>query len=50
MTQNKMILDTGVTARKQSESECFLQMREIWLDYVRHIKNNRISWWPYIKK
>ena len=34
MTQNRMILDMGVTARKQSESECFRQMREIWLSYV----------------
>ena len=50
MTNRKMILVTGVTARKRSESECFLQMCEIWLNYVRHIENNRISWWPYIKK
>ena len=50
MAKKKMILVTGVTARKQFKSECFLQIYEIWLNYVRHIKNNRISWWPYIKK
>ena len=50
MTKKKMILVTGVTARKRSESECFLQMCEICLNYVRHIKNNRISWWPNIDK
>ena len=50
MAKKKMILVTGVTARKRSESECFLQIYEIWLNYVRHIKKNRISWWPYIKK
>ena len=50
MTKKKMILVTGVTARKPSESECFLQMCEILLKYVQLIKTNRISWWPYIKK
>ena len=50
MTKKKMILVMEITARKRSESECFLQMCEIWLNYVRHIKNNRISWLPYIKK
>ena len=48
--KKEMILVTGVTGRKRSESECFLQMCEIWLNYVRHIKNNRISWWPNIEK
>ena len=50
MTKKRKILVTGVTARKRSESECFLEMCEIWLNYVRHIKNNRISWWPNIEK
>ena len=45
MIKKEMILVMGVTARKRSESECFLQMCEIWLNYVRHIKNNRISWY-----
>ena len=49
MPKKKMILVTEVTARKRFESECFLQMCEIWLNYVRHLKNNKISWWPYIK-
>ena len=50
MIKKKMILVTGVTARKPSESECFLQMCEIWLNYVQLIKNNKISWWPNIEK
>ena len=50
MAKQKMILLMGITARKRSESECFLQIYEIWLNYVRHIKNNRISWWTYTKK
>ena len=50
ITKKKVILVTGVTATKRSESESFLEICEIWLNYVRHIKNNRISWWPYIKK
>ena len=45
MIKKEMILVTGVTARKRSESECFLQMCEIWLNYVQHIKKNRISWY-----
>ena len=45
MIKKEMILVTGVTARKRSESESFLQMCEIWLNYVRHIKNHRISWY-----
>ena len=45
-----MLLVTGVTARKRSESECFLWICEILLNYVLHIKNNRISWSPYIEK
>ena len=50
MTKKKMIFVTQVTARKRSESECFLQMCEISLNYVRLIKNNRISCWPNIEK
>ena len=34
MTREKMILVTGVTARKQSESECLLQICQILLNYV----------------
>ena len=34
MTRKKVILVTGVTARKQSESECLLQMLQIWLNYA----------------
>ena len=34
LAKKKMILVTGVTARKRSESECFLQMCEIWVNYV----------------
>ena len=34
MTRKKMMLVTRVTDRKRSESECFLQMCEIWLNYV----------------
>ena len=34
MTKKKMILVKGVTARKQSESECLLQICEVWLNYV----------------
>ena len=34
MTKKKLILVTGVTARKRSERECFLQMCEVWLNYV----------------
>ena len=34
MTKKKMILVTGVTARKRSESDRFLQICEIWLNYV----------------
>ena len=48
--KKKMILVTGVTARKRSESECLLQMCEISLNYVGLIKNNKISWWPNIEK
>ena len=50
MTRKKVILLTGVTARKRSESESFLQICQIWLNYVWHIKNNRISLSRYIKK
>ena len=50
MTKKKVILVTGVTARKWSESECFLQTYQIWLNYASHVKNNRISWSPYIEK
>ena len=34
MTRKKVILVTGVTARKRSESECLLQIRQIWLNYA----------------
>ena len=34
MSRKKMILVTVVTARRQSESECFLQICQIWLNYV----------------
>ena len=34
MTRKKMILVTGVTARKSSKSDCFLQICLIWLNYV----------------
>ena len=47
MTNKKMILVTGVTPRKRSQCECFLEICEIWLNYVWHIKNNRISGWYY---
>ena len=33
MTKKKVILVTGVTARKRSESECLLQICQIWLNY-----------------
>ena len=50
MTRKKVILVTGVAARKRLESECLLQICQIWLHYALHIKNNRISWSPYIEK
>ena len=34
MTRKKVILVTGVTARKLSESECLLQICQIWLNYA----------------
>ena len=34
MAKEKMILVTGVTARKQSESDRFLEICQIWLNYV----------------
>ena len=34
MTRTKPILAPGVTARKQSESECLLQILKIWLNYA----------------
>ena len=34
MTGKKVILVTGVTARKQSESECLLQICQICLNYA----------------
>ena len=34
MTRKKVILVMGVTARKQSESECLLQICQIWLNYA----------------
>ena len=42
MNKRKIMLIMGVTARKQSESECFLQICKIWLNYVGCIKNSRI--------
>ena len=44
MTRKKVILVTGVTARKLSENECSLQICQICLNYASHVKNNRISW------
>ena len=34
MTKKKVILVTGVTARKRSENECLLQIYQIWLNYA----------------
>ena len=34
MTKKKVILVTGVTARKRSENECLLQICQIWLNYA----------------
>ena len=34
MTIGKVILVTEVTARKWSESECLLQICQIWLNYA----------------
>ena len=34
MNRKKVILVTGVTARKGSESECFLQICQILLNYA----------------
>ena len=34
INKKKMILVTGVTARKQSEGECLLQICQILLNYV----------------
>ena len=34
MDQKKVILVTGVTARKQSESECLLKICLNWLNYA----------------
>ena len=34
MTKKKVILVTGVTARKRSECECLLQICQIWLNYA----------------
>ena len=50
MTRKKVNLLMGVTARKQSESECLQQICQILLNYAGHVKNNRISWSPYIEK
>ena len=33
MTNKKVILVTGVSARKRSESEFFLQICQIWINY-----------------
>ena len=50
MAEKKMILVMEVTAKTLSQCECFLEICKIWLNYVSHIKNNRISLSPYIKK
>ena len=34
MANKKVILVTGVTARKRFESECLLQIRQIWINYA----------------
>ena len=34
MTRKKVILVTGVTARKRSESEYLLQICQIWINYA----------------
>ena len=34
MTRKKVILLTGVTTKKPSESECLLQICQIWLNYA----------------
>ena len=34
ITRKKVILAMGVTARKRSESECLLQICQIWLNYA----------------
>ena len=34
ITRKKVILVTGVTARKRSENECLLQICQIWLNYA----------------
>ena len=34
MTSKKVILVTGVTARERSESECLLQICQIWQNYA----------------
>ena len=34
MTRKKVIFVTGVTARKWSESECLLQICQVWLNYA----------------
>ena len=43
VTRKKVILVTGVIARKWSESECFLQTCQNWLNYASHVKIKRIS-------
>ena len=34
MTRKKVILVKEITARKRSESECLLQICQIWLNYA----------------
>ena len=34
MTKKKVILVTGVTARKRSQNECLMQICQIWLNYA----------------
>ena len=33
-TKKKVILVMGATGRKRSESECFLQISQIWINYA----------------
>ena len=50
MAKKKMIFVMGVTARKQSESEYFLQICKYWINYVCHIKTIEFLVGHYIKK
>ena len=50
MTIKKVILVMGATARKRTESECFLQICQISQNYAGHVKNNIIFWSQSIEK